>query len=157
MHITIPVFSDSRELATREVLEVDDLPGKRYRLLHSPALVDGLAKGDVIELDESLACGFRLVSRGGNLAVVVVFEKAESKRCAQTLELTERVRLIGGMAEGGPDRVLVFSIPASAGFQVVEGLLDEFVRALPGATWWYGNVYDPADPKRPLGWWKPSE
>jgi hypothetical protein len=58
-------------------------------------------KGDVIELDESLPCGFRLVSRGGNLAVVVDFEKSEVKRCAQTLNLIENMQLVGGMAEEG--------------------------------------------------------
>jgi len=88
-------------------------------------------KGDVIELDESLPCGFRLVSRGENLAVVVDFEKPEVKRCAQTLNLIENMQLVGGMADGGPDRMLVFSIPVSAGLQVVKHLLDEFVRTLP--------------------------
>ena len=110
-------------------------------------------KGDVIELDESLPCGFRLVSRGENLAVVVDFEKPEVKRCAQTLNLIENMQLVGGMADGGPDRMLVFSIPVSAGFPVVEGLLDDFVRTLPCTTWWYGNVYEMGDPKKPLDWW----
>jgi hypothetical protein len=41
---------------------------------------------------------------------------------------------------GGLDRMLVFSIPVSVGFQVVKRLLDEFVRTLPGTTWWHGNV-----------------
>jgi hypothetical protein len=36
--------------------------------------------------------------------------------------------------------MLVFSIPVSAGLQVVKRLLDEFVRTLPGTTWWHGNV-----------------
>jgi hypothetical protein len=73
-HITLPVFSDDGSLKTREVLEVDPVPPGRCRLLHSPAFVDGLAAGDVIELDERERCGFRLVSRAGNLAVIVAFE-----------------------------------------------------------------------------------
>jgi uncharacterized protein DUF4265 len=153
VHITLPVFSDTGEEATRESLEVDEILPGQCRLLHSPALVDGSAKDDVIELDESLPCGFRLVSRGGNLAAVVVFEKPEVKQCAETLHLIEKMQLVGGMAEGGPERMLVFSIPVSAGFPVVEGLLDEFVRTLPGTTWWYCNVHEMGDPKKPLDWW----
>jgi hypothetical protein len=66
-HITLPMFYDDGQLVggKREVLEVDLVGTKQYQLLHSPAFVDGLAAGDVIELDESLRSGFRLVSLPG--------------------------------------------------------------------------------------------
>jgi hypothetical protein len=97
---------------------------KRCRLLHSPAFVDGLATGDVIEVDESLRSGFRLVSRGRNLAVIVAFNKHEDTSSPQTLGLKEA---IGGMVDRGPVRMLVFTIPVGVGFQTVESLLAEFM------------------------------
>jgi hypothetical protein len=78
VHITLPVFSDTGEEATRESLEVDEILPGQCRLLHSPALVDSLAKDDVM-------------------------------------------------------------------------------RTLPGTTWWYGNVYEMGDPKKPLDWWTRQE
>jgi Domain of unknown function (DUF4265) len=156
-HITLPVFSDDGRLASREVLEVDIAAPKRYRLLHSPAFVDGLATGDVIEVDESLRSGFRLVLRARNLAVIVAFKKHEDTSSSQSLRLKEAIQTIGGMVDGGPARMLVFTIPVRVGFQTVESLLAEFMRELPGSSWWYGNVYEAGDPARPLDWWKESE
>lgn len=156
-HITLPVLSDDGRRATREVLEVDPLAAKRYRLLHSPAFVDGLAAGDIIELDESVACGFRVVARAGNLAVIVAFEENEDVSSAQALRLKERMEAIGGASDGGPPRMLVFTVPVSAGFQAVERMLAEFLREAPGTSWWYGNVYEVGDPTRPLNWWKAAE
>ena len=150
-HITLPVFSDDGRLARREVLEVDIVAPKQYRLLHSPAFIDGLATGDVIEVDESLRSGFRLVSRARNLAVIVAFKKHEDTSSSQTLRLKEAIQTIGGA------RMLVFTIPVSGGFQTVESLLAEFMQELPGSSWWYGNVYEAGDPARPLDWWKESE
>lgn len=153
-HITLPVFHDDGRLATREMLEVDLVYGKRYLLLHSPAFVDGLAAGDVIELDDSLPAGFRLISRSGNLAVIVTFEEEEHKYSSQAERLEGSMKAIGGTRDGGPSRMLVFTVPISAGFQPVEALLDGFLQELPGTHWWYGNVYEAGDPARPLNWWK---
>jgi hypothetical protein len=153
-HITLPVFHDDGRLATREMLEVDPVDGARYRLLHSPAFVDGLAAGDVIELDESRASGFRLISRAGNLAVIVTFEKEEHKHSPQAQRLQGSVKAIGGTLDGGPSRVLVFTVPASTGFQTVETLLDAFLQELPGTNWWYGNVYEAGNAARSLNWWQ---
>lgn len=155
-HITLPVFHDDGRLATREVLEVEPVGTNRYRLLHSPACVEGIAAGDVIELDQSLQSGFQLLSRAGNLAVIVVFEKPEDKS-AQAQRLEESVQTIGGVVDGGPARVLVLTVPVSSGFQAVEGLLEAFTREVPGSSWWYGNVYEAGDPSRPLNWWKDAQ
>lgn len=155
-HITLPVFHDDGRLATREVLEVEPIGTNRYRLLHSPAYVEGIAAGDVIELDQSLQSGFRLLSRAGNLAVIVVFDKPEDKS-AQAQRLEESVQTIGGVVDGGPARVLVLTVPVSSGFQAVESLLGAFMREVPGSSWWYGNVYEAGDPSRPLNWWKDAQ
>jgi hypothetical protein len=152
LHITLPVFHDDGRLATREVLEVEAVAKDQYRLLHSPAYVEGIASGDVIELDDSLRLGFRLISRAGNLAVVVVFGKPEDKS-AQAIRLETSIQAIGGVVDGGPARALVLTVPVSSGFQAVESVLTTFVQQVPGASWWYGNVYEAGDPSRPLNWW----
>lgn len=125
-HITLPVFHDDGQPVTREVLEVEPVAKNQYRLLNSPAYVEGVVAGDVIELDQSLRSEFRLLSRARNLAVIVVFEKPEGKSSAQTKRLEESIQTIGGVAEGGPGRVLVLTVPVSCGFQTVESLLDAF-------------------------------
>jgi hypothetical protein len=155
-HITLPVFHDDGRLATKEVLEVEPVATHHYRLLHSPAYVEGIAAGDVIELDPSLPPGFRLISRAGNLAAIVVFEKPEDKS-AHAKRLEESIHTIGGVVDGGPARVLVLTIPLSSGFQAVERALTAFVQEVSGATWWYGNVYQAGDPSRPLNWWNDAQ
>jgi hypothetical protein len=50
--------------------------------------------------------------------------------------------------------MLVFTVPVAAGFPAIEKRLERRVDELPGATWWYGNVYEAGDPSRPLNWWK---
>lgn len=155
-HITLPVFHDNGQLATREVLEVEPVGSNQCRLLHSPAYVEGVAGGDVIELDQSLRAGFRVIARARNLAVILSFERPEDKTSAQTKRLEKSIQSIGGVVDGGPARVLVLTVPVSSGFQAVESLLTAFTREVAGATWWYGNVYEAGDPSRPLNWWKDS-
>ena len=152
-HITLPVFHDDDRLATREVLEVEPVAKNQYRLLHSPAYVEGVAAGDVIELDQSLRSEFRLVSRAGNLAVIAAFEKPEAECSSQAKLLEESIQTIGGVVEGGPGRVLVLTVPASCGFHAVESLLEVLMREVPGTKWWYGNVCEAGDPSQPLNWW----
>src|SRR5262245_10449318 len=153
-HITLPVFSDQGQLKTWEVLEVDAVPPGRYRLRHSPAFVDGLAAGDVIELDESAREGFRVLSRGGNLAVIVAFEEDQDRSTGLVERLAKAIKALGGTKDGGPARLLVFTVPVGAGFDAVEKLLNGFVAEQSGTNWWYGNVYEAGDALRPLNWWK---
>ena len=54
------------------------------------------------------------------------------------------------MANDG--RVLLFTIPVSATFPVIEATLDDFVAGDPGAEWLFGNVYAD-DGRTPLDWW----
>jgi hypothetical protein len=137
------------KVVTQEMLEVLPTP-EGLRLLHSPALVDGLAGGDVIRIDTSALCGFTVVSRGRNLAVVVTFPSEQQRHAAQT-DLGVAASRLGGVCDGGPERVLVFTIPAAAGFPAVEAAFESVSHRYPGATWYFGNVYGPD--KRPLGWW----
>jgi hypothetical protein len=102
----------------------------------------------------TLLDGFRLISRAGNLAVVVVFEKPEDKTSVHAKRLEQSIQSIGGIVDGGPARVLVLTVPVSSGFKAIESLLTAFMKEVPGTSWWYGNVYEAGDPSRLLDWWK---
>src|SRR6188474_1031381 len=118
-HILLPVLDDARTReVTKEMLEVERT-STGMRVLHSPAYVDGIAGGDVIELDAAQLSGYRLVTRGGNLAVVVIFTSQEQRGEAET-QLAASARQLHGECDGGPPRVLVFTIPAASGFAAVE-------------------------------------
>jgi hypothetical protein len=62
--LVVPVFSNGVRQG-EETLPVAALGGGRYRLLASPGFVEGLAAGDEFELDPSVACGHRVLHRGG--------------------------------------------------------------------------------------------
>jgi hypothetical protein len=150
-HITLPVLdeSETREVS-RETLEVEDLPGNRLRLLHSPAFVWGIARADIIRLDAKALPGYAVLERGGNVAVVVSSTSNESKNSVR-LALEPAVAALGGLCEGGPGRALVFSIPVAAGFSAIESLFADYSAGPHVEGWWYGNVYGPGD--RPKNWW----
>jgi len=151
-HITLPVLDDnSGTVVSREVLEVEPLAQGGLTLLHSPAFVDGLAGGDTIELDSGQLCGYRLVKRGGNAAIVLALSSEAHRESEATKGLLAQVARLGGVFDGGPSRVLVFTVPARSAFGEMERSLDAFCAANGEATWWFGNVYD-ADGK-PLNWW----
>ncbi|HMI94836.1 MAG TPA: DUF4265 domain-containing protein [Polyangiales bacterium] len=151
-HISLPVLDESGQAKTREQLETEPAPPDGHRLLQSPAYVDGIARGDVIRLDPDSPRGYALLERGGYLALVLALASDDAKSSAR-LALEPGVKALQGSCEGGPARVLVYSIHASASFPEVEQLYDAFCAANPGASWWFGNVYDPSS-GAPLNWWK---
>lgn len=152
-HITLPVFDERGAVRTREMLEVSPVSPGHWRLLHSPAFVDGIAGGDVIELDADVPEGFRVVSRGGNLAIIVAVANQDHIGEPGALRLRESLVAVGGTFDGGSARMLVFTVPVTVGFAAIERVLSEFLESVPGATWWYGNVYERGDGARPLRWW----
>ena len=154
IHVALLVYLESEKCwgAMRETLEVADLGDGCVRLLHSPALVDGLAAGDVVRPSAEVPVGYDLVSRAGNLAAVVLFSTPEEKsgpRGAQLVGLAER---LGGWCEGGPSQFLVLTFPLAAGFAAIESALDAFVQGGEGYDWSYGNVRAP-ETGEPLRWW----
>jgi hypothetical protein len=62
--------------------------------------------------------------------------------------------VLGGYLDGGNTGLRILTVPVSAGFQRVEAEVEAAVAELPGSTWAYGNVYDPQNGGRPLGWWE---
>ncbi len=112
----------------------------------SPGLALGAAAGDEIQVDESGT--FRVLRHGGNLAVHV---HGEEPLNVDTVDAD--LQQLGGCLDGGHDRLRIFTVPVTAGFPAIEAVLEAFVAKTPGAEWYFGNVYDPADGTTPLNWW----
>ena len=142
---------DSKGQQVLEKVEVFVLEQENhYELKKAPMLVRGLAKGDIIFLDENHAGEFNVVKRSGNLAVRV-FRKAD----IEVLEsiLTPQVEMHEGTLDIQTNRALSYSLHVNLGFAVVEALFDNAMAAYSDSVWYYGNVYDPADGVTPLNWW----
>jgi hypothetical protein len=135
----------SGEPVYEEVL-VDGLGDRTYRLAASPGLVLGIAAGDVIELEAADESTFRILQRGGNLAVHVYSDR-------DTARLAAELARLGGWLDGQVKNLTIFTVPVSAGFNEVERALNDFAQRERGTEWYYGNVYDPVDGTTPLNWW----
>ncbi|MEM6784080.1 MAG: DUF4265 domain-containing protein [Bacteroidota bacterium] len=145
------LFAHEREDGTpqQEVVHVEWIEDKLVRLLYSPGFVEGVAAGDVLRLLDD-AGRFEVVERGGNVAVVVFCEHA----IAPLKEaIAQDVVALGGHIDGGIERALVATIPASAGFHAIEEVFDAWTARHPELVWMYNNVYDTADLDRTLDWW----
>ena len=64
------------------------------------------------------------------------------------------VEQFGGVCDGGGNTHLVFSVPVSFGFPAVEALFNDLMAEYIGSSWLFGNVYDPWNDFKPLGWWE---
>jgi Domain of unknown function (DUF4265) len=151
-YVTLPVLDDSHARAvSAEVIEFADDAEERgfLRLLHSPARVSGLAAGDVIELDTSRVAGFRVMRRGGNLAVVLRLPTEELKgQAGKALEA--EVASMSGVCESSVDDSLVFTVPSAAGIPAVEAFFNRARDRFRGSEWHFNNAYGPDG--RPLDW-----
>ena len=146
-HIDLVVVG-GRAGATQPV-EVEPLGNDEYRILFSPGLVEGIAAGDVIRVTDPRVGLFEVLSRGGNVAVKFgAPEPLEPFLPAIHADL----EALGGRLDGATDTAAVWTIPAAAGFARIEKAMAAAVARIPGAGWWYGNVYD-GDGK-PLHWWE---
>jgi Domain of unknown function (DUF4265) len=154
LEIFLPVFKEDRTRAGEEGLEVEELGPNHYRLVYSPGLVEGLAAGDEFAVFKDEPLGYRILKRSGNFCVWFFFSKEASNRGADGDLVRQRVEAIGGRCDGGMRYVLVFTIPLSVGFTAIETLFNQLVTEFEGATWFYGNVYDPLDGETPLRWWE---
>jgi hypothetical protein len=134
-----------------ESVLVEPVDDGSYRVLASPGLVEGIAAGDEIEMVAGRQGEFRLVKRGGNVCIQFFWD-GDIDRCP--LALAPRIEALGGRIDGQTSGLLVFTVPASAGFEAIEAIFYAAEKEYPGCGWMYGNVYDPADGKTPLDWWK---
>jgi hypothetical protein len=151
--VTLPTLGVDQKKVASEVLDVEEIGPNRYRLIYSPGLVEGLAAGDEFELTEENSAGFSVLRRSGNLCTWLIFDEPTDFSAPYIKDLEARVKGIGGYLDGGTHRSLIFTIPLQAGFKAIKETFDAFVQAVQGTRWFYGNVYDPKDPTKPLNWW----
>ncbi|MBB6520295.1 DUF4265 domain-containing protein [Pseudoteredinibacter isoporae] len=119
------------------------------QLVKSPAFVKGIASGDTIKLRPG-SQDFELIKRSGNLCIRVL-SRGEIASLAESL--APELEKLGGELDTETERMLVFSIHVSCGFQAIEALLNKHVDGQ-SSIWLYGNVYDPKDGETPLNWWQ---
>lgn len=133
-----------------ERLPVKVLEDNSCQLVKSPAFVQGLASGDQIRLLEDKS-QFELIKRSGNLSIrVMALEGLD----AIAEDLTAELEKLGGTLDTETERMLVFSIHVSCGFDNIEGILNKHCNSIEDCVWTYGNVYDPKDGQTPLNWWQ---
>lgn len=132
-----------------ERMQVKAVEDDKLQLVRSPAFIKGLASGDVIKLEQDSG-QFEIVQHSGNLAIVV-FTRDDVIALAEGL--TPEVEKLGGQLDLETDRMLVYSMHVSLGFEAIEALMEKHVGGRTQASWQYNNVYDPADGRTPLNWW----
>lgn len=152
--IELPVCHNESDRPCFEVVEVERLGEQRYRLVHSPGVVEGLARGDVIDLCDCDPRGFTVVSRSGYLCVWFYFPQIGQNRGPDGERARAVVKQFGGICDGGGNTNLIFSVDVDLGFPAVERLFHDLVAQYPGSSWFFGNVYDPWNNFQPLGWWE---
>lgn len=135
---------------------IENVPAKKlndqhwYELDSTPAFVKDVARGDVITVNPQQPGEFTLQTRGGNLAIRVM---AKSSLEAIREALTGELEKLGGQLDIESERILVYSIHVSCGFQAIEDILNKYISGREDCLWYYGNVYDPNDGETPLNWW----
>lgn len=136
MHVLLRIGERNGE-PDYEPVHVDPVAGNRFRVLYSPVFAYGMAAGDELEVDEEGR--YNVVARAGNLSVRLL--------CANGVadiepSLTEQIVRIGGRLDGQVRAGLAYTIPLSAGRDVIGQLFSKAKQENPGALWEYGNVYD---------------
>jgi hypothetical protein len=126
------------------------LGDERFRILASPALLDGIAAGDVIV--RSADGTYELRERSGNLCVQVLYPGAALHERVDA-ELVPGVAALGGWLDARGPGASAFTLPLSAGWSEIQGLFDGWTATADGAGWSYANVYD-TDGVTPLRWWE---
>jgi hypothetical protein len=159
--VNLPIVREDGGRKIFETLSVEQIDVNRFRLIHSPVMVEGLAAGDEFELSSIELCGYKVVRRGGNLCVWLFFDRTregkwpEPQTMMANVEsfLTRPLIALGGYLDGGGSGSLVFTIPVTVGFAKIEDLFNYAQSQVSGSTWMFGNVYDLADGRTPLNWW----
>jgi hypothetical protein len=149
--IRLPIIIDGHNEGEEAVPAVH-LGGKRFRLLCSPGLVEGIASGDEIQIDDDAPRGFLILQRSGNVCAWLYFPNAIEPEGPEATAVAQSLTRLGGPLDGGGATFLVLTIPISSGFPAIESVLDSQTQAHPDTFWRYGNVYD-ADGETPLRWW----
>ncbi|GKT26893.1 DUF4265 domain-containing protein [Acidovorax sp. SUPP3334] len=119
----------------------EELPAKQlddgaYRLLASPGLVLGLAKNDLISLNQEGEA--RLLRHGGNFCIQIYLENPDQAKISKAAEIIDSK--LSGTIDGTGGGVIAFSVPISNGFQKTNDTFDQ-ISSLLGSEYYYTNVY----------------
>ena len=152
--IELPICHIQSNRPAVEAIEAIRVGPHQFKLLYSPGSVEGLAKDDVIELSDTNPKGFTVVKRAGNLCVWFYWKEQGRNQGPDGDRVRAAVEKFGGVCDGGGNTNLVFSVPVSCGFHAVEELFKNLADERPGSSWQFGNVYDPWNDFKPLGWWE---
>ncbi|MCR6650314.1 MAG: DUF4265 domain-containing protein [Cellvibrionaceae bacterium] len=137
---------EGQPVVERIPVEINDQ--NECRLVRSPAFVKGLARGDLIRVNQQNG-EFELRQRSGNLCIRV-FSRGDIRALDDAI--TPELEKLGGQLDFENPRVLVYSIHVSCGFNAIETVLNAHLST--DSAWFYGNVYDPEDGVTPLNWWQ---
>ena len=145
----------SGEFIVERLLVNPQQEANTYQLLKSPVFVRGIARADVIQQVEQPKGAFKVVQNGGNLCIRLFSKVAFSEPSREALQqsLTTAIEKLGGDLDVREERVLVYSIHVSCGFNEIEKILTEQLAGFEDVVWYYGNVYDP-ESGEPLNWWQ---
>jgi hypothetical protein len=148
-HVSIQVLADHRKDGTPfyELLDMEQESGG-FRVMRSPAFVQGIAAGDLVTVDEYGST--TVLERGGNLCIQVMALNPTPEFLAAVADSMNRM---GAVQDGFGPKVFVFTAPISIGFAVLEAELERVVSPAEDAEWLWGNVFDPQDGHTPLNWW----
>ena len=152
-HIELPVLAKGQRSGKVEFVEVERTKkGNRYQIFCPPALVEGIAVGDVIELSPEEPQGFKVTHHSGNLTVWLTLADTSQYSTANQEIFDKAFTALGGVFEGcAKQKTVTFSVHITAGFDKIEKVCDELTSLIPEAKWQYGNVYDWNN--EPLNWW----
>jgi len=149
----IDLFAGERADGTpvMETLALLPLPDNVYQLAKSPGFMRGVAKGDWIKVDPDTKT-HTVVRRSGNLCVRVIARDNLESVAAGLVAAMEK---LGATLDFQNERMLIFSIHVSCGFQAIEQLLNQHVTAESQNVWFYGNVYTQENGEWvPMNWWQ---
>jgi hypothetical protein len=153
-HIKLPIIHEGKRKGIEEVIEAEKLGNNRYRLVTPPAWVEGLAIGDIFDIDDHELSGFVVLQHSGFLTIWIAF--ASQEQCGEHLDsaaLKNAFAAIDGIFNGfAHQRFAIFSVPVTAGFTKIDQIADKLVESIPESTWQYANVYDWDG--RALDWWR---
>ncbi|GKT02175.1 DUF4265 domain-containing protein [Acidovorax sp. SUPP3434] len=125
-----------------EELPAMPLDDGSYRLLASPGLALGLAKNDLISLNEEGKA--RLLKHGGNFCIQIYLENLDEAKISRITELVHSK--LAGSIDGTGGGALAFSIPISNGFEKTNDIFDQ-VRSITESEYFYSNIYkNPENP-----------
>lgn len=132
------------------------LSNEEWEITRSPLYATEVASGDIIRTTDADVGGFEIVRRGGNVCVQLYLGENEADDAKATSDLAEEigvlVKPLNGRVDATTAGLIALTIPVSAGFHTIEGVLEIAVEKSLGAQWQYANVYDPVSGE-PLGWW----